>query len=183
MGGTREQWFHLLSSLKNLTIALLAGDEGGEAWGGWAREAGKGGEMGGQSVRWFHVLGSLKKPNNWSEGGALVPPDLAGDEGGRRGGSGPGTRARGGRWGGATREQCGRRAGSEQCGQQGAHCSTFFLGLTIGLIWLVTRGGGVGGMGQGGGQGGGRGGGGGTREQCGSNKACTGSTFWAPLNT
>ena len=39
--------------------------------------------------------------------------------------------------------------------------------LTIGLIWLVTRGGwggGVGGVGQGGGQGGG---GGGTRELCG----------------
>ena len=30
--------------------------------------------------------------------------------------------------------------------------------LTIGLIWLVTRGGGVGGVGQGGGQGGGDGG-------------------------
>ena len=43
----------------------------------------------------------------------------------------------------------------------------------------VTRGGGVGGVGQGGGQGGVDGGG--TREQCGSNKAFTGSTFWAPL--
>ena len=51
--------------------------------------------------------------------------------------------------------------------------------LTIGLIWLVTRGGGVGGVGQGGGQGGVDGGG--TREQCGSNKAFTGSTFWAPV--
>ena len=53
---------------------------------------------------------------------------------------------------------------------------------TIGLIWLVTRwGGGVGGVGQGGGQGGGDGGG--TREQCGSNKGCTGFTFWASLKT
>ena len=49
----------------------------------------------------------------------------------------------------------------------------FGLFLTIGLIWLVTRGGGVGGVGQGGGQGGGEMGGG-TREQCGSNKAFTG---------
>ena len=40
--------------------------------------------------------------------------------------------------------------------------------LTIGLIWLVTRGGGVGGVGQGGGQGGGDG-----------VKACTDSTFCA----
>ena len=42
------------------------------------------------------------------------------------------------------------------------HGSTFLgslKNLTIGLIWLVTRGGGVGGVGQGGGQGGGDGGG------------------------
>ena len=87
-------WFHLLGSLKTLTIGLiLAGDEGG------AREAGKGRRWGGapessveqQGVHWFHLLGSLGKPNNWS--------DLAGDEGGRRGGCGPGRRARGGRWG------------------------------------------------------------------------------------
>ena len=51
--------------------------------------------------------------------------------------------------GGGTREQCGE--------QQGVHWF-HFLGslknLTIGLIWLVTRGGGVWGVGQGGGQGG-----------------------------
>ena len=62
------------------------------------------------------------KPDNWS--------DLAGDEGGRRGGCGPGSTG-----------------------------STSFKNRTIGLIWLVTRGGGVGGVGQGGGQGGVDGGG------------------------
>ena len=79
--------------------------------GGWAREAGKGGGDG-SSVGNKACTGSTfwapLKTNNWS--------DLAGDEGGRRGGGGPGRR--------------------------------------IGLIWLVTRGGGVGGVGQGGGQGG-----------------------------
>ena len=60
--------------------------------------------------------------------------------GGRRGGCGPGRRARGVD-GGGTREQCGSS-------------KAFTAPLTIGLIWLVTRGGGVGGVGQGGGQGG-----------------------------
>ena len=68
----------------------------------------------------------LKKPNNWS--------DLAGDEGGRRGGCGPGRRARGGRWG----------------GHQRAVWSNKAFTLRNLTIWLVTRGGGVGGVGQGG---------------------------------
>ena len=115
---------HWLGSLKNLTIGLIWLVTRGEVWGGWAREAGKGGEGGGghqravweqQGVHWFHLLGSLKN-------------------------------------------------------------------LTIGLIWLVTGGGGVGGGGPGRRARGG-GGGGGTREQCGSNKACTGFSFWAPLKT
>ena len=59
----------------------------------------------------------------------------------------------GGEFGGGTREQCGSNK---------AFTGSNFLGslknLTIGLIWLVTRGGGVGGVGQGGGQGGGDGG-------------------------
>ena len=41
--------------------------------------------------------------------------------------------------------------GVGQGGGQGAVC---LKDLTIGLIWLVTKGGGVGGVGQGGGQGG-----------------------------
>ena len=55
--------------------------------------------------------------------------------------------------GGGTREQCGS---NKACAG-----STFWApkNRTIGLIWLVTRGGGVGGVGQGGGQGGGDGGG------------------------
>ena len=78
--------------------------------------------------------------------------DLAGEEGGRRGGCGPGRRAR---MGGGTREQCGSN--------KGVHWFHFFgslQNLTIGLIWLVTRGGGVGSVGQGGGQKGGVDGGG-----------------------
>ena len=58
--------------------------------------------------------------------------------------------------------------------------------LTIGLIWLVTGAGGVGGVGQGGGQGGvdwGRA----PESSVGATKAFTGSTFWstfwAPLQT
>ena len=81
-------------------------------------------------------------PNNWS--------DLAGDEGGRRGGCGPGRRARGGRWGGAPESSVGATMRSL------VHLLGSLKNLTIGLIWLVTRGGGVG---QGGGQGGVEGGG------------------------
>ena len=50
----------------------------------------------------------------------------------------------------------------EQCGSNKAFLVPPFRlpeNLTIGLIWLVTRGGGVGGVGQGGGQGGVDGGG------------------------
>ena len=109
------------------------------------------------------------KPNNWS--------DLAGDEGGGMGGGvgrWPMEGGQGGRWGGGTREQCGK---NKKC------TGSPFLGslknLTTGLIWLVTR---VGGWGEawGGGPwraGKGGDGGGATREQCGSNKRCTGSLF------
>ena len=107
--------------------------------------------------------------NNWS--------DLAGDEGGGMGGGV-------GRWpmeGG----QGGEMGGHQSSEQQKVH---WFLGslknLTTGLIWLVTR---VGGWGEVWGGGPWRAGkgemGGGTREQCGSNKRCTGSPFWAPLKT
>ena len=58
--------------------------------------------------------------------------------------------------------QGGGQGGVDGRGHQRAHWF-HFLGslknLTIGLIWLVTRGGGVGGVGQGGGQRGGRWGG------------------------
>ena len=84
--------FHLFGSKPN-NGSDLAGDEGGvggRRGGGWAREAGKGGEMGGgapessvgatRGVHWFHFLGSLKN--------LTIGPDLAGDEGGWGGGLG-----------------------------------------------------------------------------------------------
>ena len=95
VGATSVHWFHLLGSLENLTIGLLAGDEGRQAWGGWAREAGKGGKMGGAPES---TVGATRK---------APETDLAGDEGGRRGGGGPGRRARGGRWGGAPESSVG----------------------------------------------------------------------------
>ena len=104
-----------------------------------------------QGVHWFHLLGSLQ---NLTIGLIWLGVEGVGQGGGQGGG----------RWGGAVWEQ------------QGVHGS--LKNLTIGLIWLVTRGAGVGGVGQGGGQGGVDGGG--TREQCGSNKAFTASIFWAP---
>ena len=48
--------------------------------------------------------------------------------------------------------------GGGQGGGHWFHLLGSLKNLTIGLIWLVTRGGGVGGVGQGGGQGGGDGG-------------------------
>ena len=64
---------------------------------------------------------------------------------------------KGGRWGGAPESSVGatRRSLVPLLGS--------LKNLTIGLIWLVTRGGGVGGVGQGGGQGGRH------QRQCGSN--------------
>ena len=47
-----------------------------------------------------------------------------------------------------------QRAVWEQQGVHWFHLLGSLKNLTIGLIWLVTRGGGVGGVGQGGGQGG-----------------------------
>ena len=52
-----------------------------------------------------------------------------------------------------------QRAVWEQQGVNWFHFLGSLKNLTIGLIWLVTRGGGVGGVGQGGGQGGVDGGG------------------------
>ena len=52
-----------------------------------------------------------------------------------------------------------QRAVWEQQGVHWFHLLGLLKNLTIGLIWLVTRGGGVGGVGQGGGQGGVDGGG------------------------
>ena len=113
MGATRRALVPLLGPLKTYNWSDLAGDEGGRC-GGWAREAGKGGEMGGGAPE---------------ESGSA----LAGDEEGRGGGGGPGRRARRGRWGGGTREQCGSN--------KACTGSTFWGSLpTIGLIWLVTRG-------------------------------------------
>ena len=162
-------WFHLLGSLKNLTIGLI--------WlvtrGGGVGGVGQGGGQG--------AVDGIKL-NNWS--------DLAGDEGGGVGGVGQG----------------GGQGGVDGGGHQRAVGATRRapFTLTIGLIWLVTRGGGVGGVGQEAGKGlviwlvtrggeawgvwareAGKGGvdGGGSREQCGSNKAFTGSTFSAPFQT
>ena len=60
-------WFHLLGSLKNLTIGLIwLVTRGGGVGGGPGRRA-RGGRWGGApessvgaSVHWFHLLGSLK---------------------------------------------------------------------------------------------------------------------------
>ena len=202
MGGVWEQqgvhWFHLLGSLKHLTIGLiwlvtrgggvggvgqgggqggqmgggapessvgatrralvppfalpqkpnnwsdLAGDEGGEVWGGWAREAGKGGGDGGgapessvgsnKACTGSTFLGWSRKTDKGGEMGggtesSVVPP-FGLPKNLRRGGGGPGRRARGRRWGAGTRNQY---------GQQGVHWF-HLLGslkhLTIGLIWL-----------------------------------------------
>ena len=66
------------------------------------------------------------------------------------GGVGQGGGQGGVRWGGGTS----RRTVWEQQGVHWFHLLSSLKNLTIGLIWLVTRGGGVGGVGQGGGQGG-----------------------------
>ena len=113
------------------------------------------------------VFGS-SKANNWS--------DLAGDEAGGMGeawGGGPWRAGKGGDWGGAPESSVGA-----------TKVALFFFwgslkNLTTGLIWLVTRVGGLGGR-RGEVAHGGRARGemgGGTREQCGSNKSCTGSPF------
>ena len=148
------------------------GGQGGGRWGGWAPESSVGATRRALVPPFWAPL----KINNWS--------DLAGDEGGRRGGGGPGRRARGGRWGGAPESSVGatRRAlvppwrggggpgrwarrvdgGGYQRAvweQQGVHWFRLLGSLKnriIGQIWLV---GGVGGVGQGGGQGGVDGGG------------------------
>ena len=63
------------------------------------------------------------------------------------GGGGPGRRARGGRWGGgAVREQCG--SGGRRGGGGPGRAGKGGGGTRVGLIWLVTRGRGVGGVGQ-----------------------------------
>ena len=70
----------------------------------WAREAGKGGEMGGGvgqgggqgGVDGGGVDGGAPESSVGATRRSLVPPrlDLAGDEGGRRGGCGPGRHQR-----------------------------------------------------------------------------------------
>ena len=75
--------------------------------------------------------------------------------------------------------QGGGQGGVDGAGHQRAVWEQQALNLTIGLIWLVTTGGSVGGVGQGGGQGG-LDRGGGTREQCGSNRR---SLVASPLKT
>ena len=159
-------------------LSDLAGDEGGgwgKAVGRWPMEGGQGGRWGGGAPEssvgatkgaLLPLFGLPSKPDNSS--------DLAGDEavemGGRRGEVAHGGRAKGGDGGGAPEEQ--------------ALVFLFWAPLKPNN-WSDLAGDEGGGMGGGvgrwpmeGGQGGR--GGGGTREQCGSNKRCTGSLFLAP---
>ena len=204
-GGTRQQCKRctgpLFTSLKNLTTTRVGGWGGGvgrwpmEGWfplfgsrknrtmgggvGRWPMEGGQGGGMGGGAPESsvgatrcrFLFLGSLNLIWLVTRGGG---PWRAGK--GRDGVGAPEssafqatgliwlvTRVEGGRWGGSPESSVGAKKGAA----------------------LVTR---VGGWGEawGGGPwraGKGGDGGGGTREQCGSNKRCTGSFFWAPLKT
>ena len=155
-----------LTSLKVVTRGV-----GGEAW---AREAGA----------LVPPFGFPKKPNNWSDlagdrgqwGHQRATEQLVRFGGGEMGGGAPessvgATRGalvppfglpkkpeqareagKEGEMGGGTREQCGSNKGALVPPFWGS-----LKNLTIGLIWLVTRGGwgeGVRGVGQGGGQGG-----------------------------
>ena len=111
-GGTREQCGSnngstFFGSLKNLLIWLVTR-------GGGVGQVGQGGGQGGvdgggapvweqQGVHWFHLLGSLK---NLTIGLIWLVT-----RGGGVAGVGQGSRARGGRWGGVTREQCGSNKG------------------------------------------------------------------------
>ena len=146
-------------------------------------------------MHWFFVLGSLK---NLTTG--LIWLVTRGRCGGMGGGVGrwPMEGGQGGRWG-ATKGALVPPFGlpkkpnnwsdlaGDKGGGMGRRRGEVLLGSlqnpTTGLIWLVTRGGGWGKAWEGGPWRAGKGGdGGGTREQCGSNKSCTGS-FWAPLKT
>ena len=105
-GGTREQcgsnkghWFH---PFKNLTIDLiwLATRGGwGEACGGWAREAGKGGEIGGapeSSVGATGVGWRVGQGGGQGRGGAPKEGGVGGGQGGGQGGGDGGSRELGG---------------------------------------------------------------------------------------
>ena len=116
-------WFHLLGSLKSLTIGLIWLVTRGGGVGGVGQGGGQGGVDGGGHQR----AGATRR--------SLVP--LV-----RRGGCGPGRRARGVDGGGH------QRAVWEQQGVHWFHFLGSLKNLTIGLIWQVTRGGGVGGVGQ-----------------------------------
>ena len=189
----------------------LAGAEGGGMGGGvgrWPMEGGQGGRWGGGPRE---QCGSNKRCtgstfNNWSD-----LAGKGGGMGGGVGRWPMEGRARG-EMGGGPREQCGsnkRCTGSpfwaglknnnwsdlagagEAWGGEGGQGGRWgwgrqravweqqksFKNLTTGLIWGEAWGGGPWRSGKGGD------GGGGTREQCGSNKRCTGSPFWAPLKT
>ena len=116
-------WFHLLGSLKNLTIGLIW-----LAWGGVGQGGGQGGvDVGGApessvgATRRSLVppLGSLKNltigliwlvTRGGGVGATFWAPTWLVTRGGRRGGCGPGRRARGGRWGGAWARQAGKGA-------------------------------------------------------------------------
>ena len=124
----------ILGSLKNQTIGLiwLVTGEGTEAWGAWAREAGKGGgEMGQQGVRVPTLtIGLVWLVTRWMGRGA--PENKAWGGGvGQGGGQGGGD-------GGAPKSSVGET--------RGALVPPFgsLKNLTIGLIWLVTRRGGGG---------------------------------------
>ena len=158
---------------------------GGEAWGGWVREAGKGGD-GHQRAVWEQ---QGQKPNNWSDlaGDGAGGPGRAG-KGGRTGGvRGAGEDGKGGLGGGHQRAvwECtgleagkgGRLGGRKQCGeQQGVHW--FRHGPGSGhqraVSALVPPFGGRRGAGGPGRRATGGRWGGGTKKQCGSNKECTG---------
>ena len=151
----KVHWFPFLGSLKHLTTGLiwLVTRVGGwgEAHGGRAR-----GEMGGgapesreqQKVHWFPLLGS----NNWS--------DLAGDEGGGMGG-GVGRWPMEGGQGGRSESSVGATGSqkpnnwSDLAGDDGGDGGRA-RGENQRAVWEM---------------------GGGTREQCGSNKRCTGFFF------
>ena len=131
------------ASLKNLTIDLIwLVTRGGGVGGVWAREAGKGGEMGGgtreQCVSNKAFTGSTFCFQNLTIGLIWLVT--------RGGGVGGVAReaGKGGEMGGGH-----QRAAWEQQGVYWFHLLGSLKNLTIGLIWLVTRGGGGGGCGPG----------------------------------
>ena len=165
-------WFHVLGSLKNRRIGLIwlvtRGGGGGVGGGGPGRRARR--WAGGTGSIFWAPLKNLTIGLIWlvraGGGEAWGGVGQGGGQGGEMGG-GHREAAKGGRWAGGAPE-------SSVGGTRGALVPPFCGLLTIGLIWLVTRGGvggGVRGVGQGGGQGGEMG------------RGAPGSTFLAPLKT